>query len=83
MIITEHVNTLVLAPPVCQTDDFLLEYFESGGGNGSEENNPDIDEDFITVRDQESWFTFSSVAYTLVSPTFHLTVFDRVGLHTT
>ena len=38
-----------------RSPDFLLEYFESGGGgNGSEENNPDIDEDFIALRDQES-----------------------------
>lgn len=42
---------------VChRAPDLLLEYFESGGGNGSEENNPDIDEDFIALRDQESLF---------------------------
>lgn len=38
-------------PPVCHTPpDLVLEYFESGGGNGSEENNPEIDTDFITHR---------------------------------
>ena len=62
--IVQQCRAAVSAPPVCQTDDFLLEYFESGGGqNGSEENNPDIDEDFITVRDQEPWFNTNFSLY--------------------
>lgn len=49
-------------------------YFESGGGNGSEENNPEINTDFINHRDQW-WYRYDAIP---TANTWTFNVFDFV-----